>query len=320
MGQIDWAAIREEALGDFTADALPPTLELPALPHAVTLFVQKSNDPNVAAKDLAKIIETDAGLTVELLKYVNSAYMGLRHRAGNVQQAISLLGQRQSKMFVVTTGMEAAVRARKSKLINQTCFWNASLQKALFAREVAKLLKTDGDAAFAGALLQDYLLPVITNELFEFYLEFAEDRAAQPQCMTEFERDKFKWDHALAGAALASRWNLPDDLVCCILFHHRGLRILTDKQLGRSPVAAVALSALLPDQLRQQYQGLEQLLMLQEKWPAFDLEKLAHAVDEAHEEMGIGVKNDFPLVRRCKPAFGSKNAYDDGTLNLAAAS
>jgi hypothetical protein len=60
--------------------------------------------------------------------------------------------------------------------------------------------------------------------------------------------------------------------------------------------------------------------MLQEKWPAFDLEKLAHSVDEAQEEMGMGVKNDFPLVRRCKPAFGSQNAYNDGTLNLSAAS
>jgi HD-like signal output (HDOD) protein len=251
MGKIDWAAIREEALGDFTVDALPPTLELPALPHAVTLFVQKSNDPNVSSKELAKIIETDAGLTVELLKYVNSAYMGLRHRAGNVQQAISLLGQRQAKMFLVTTGMEAAVRAKKSKLINQTGFWNASLQKALFAREVAKLLKTDGDAAFSGALLQDYLLPVLTNDLFTDYLAFIEDRDQQSACITKFERTTFRWDHTLAGGCLASRWNLPDDLVCCILFHHQGLKILTDKQLGRTPVAAVALSALLPDQLRQ---------------------------------------------------------------------
>ena len=39
--------------------------------------------------------------------------------------------------------------------------------------------------------------------------------------------------------------------------------------------AAVALSALLPDQLRQELHGLDQLRKLQEKWPGFDLERLA---------------------------------------------
>lgn len=319
MADIDWTSIREQTLADFTLAELPPTLELPALPHAVTTFVEKSNDPDASVKELANIVETDTGLTVELLKYVNSAYLGLRNKAGNVQQAISLLGQRQAKMFLVTTGMEAAIRARKSKLINQSCFWNASLQKALFAKEVARLLKADCELAFAGALLQDYLLPVITNDLFDQYLTFVDSRGDQPVSLVEFEHRTFQWDHALAGACLASRWNLPDALVCCILFHHHGLKLLVHEQLGRSAAAAVAISALLPDQLRQNYQGLEQLLKLQDKWSAFDLEQLANTVDEKHAELGSGVKNDFPLVRRCKPAFATQ-ACNDGILNLRAAS
>jgi serine/threonine-protein kinase len=314
MAELDWTAIREEALGTFTLAALPPTLKLPALPHAVTLFLQKSNDPKAEAKELSQIIETDTGLTVELLRYVNSTFVGLRNKAKNVHQALTLLGMRQSKMFVVTTGMQAAVQSKQSKLINQSCFWNASLQKALFAKEVAVLLKADGDTAFAGALLQDYLLPVLTNDLFDAYLKFVETRERQVESMCDFEEQAFGWDHALAAACLAHRWNLPDDLVCCILFHHRGLRLLTDPQLGRSPVAAVAISALLPDQLRQSYQGLEQLLLLQSKWPAFDLMRLAEAVDEKHAKLGMGVRNDFPLTRRCRLAFDGSVAYSDGIL------
>ncbi|NOX55651.1 MAG: HDOD domain-containing protein [Planctomycetes bacterium] len=146
MSEIDWTAIREEEIGDFTLAALPPTLKLPALPHAVTLFVQKSNDPDARIDELARIVETDTGLTLELLRYVNSAYLGLRHKAKSVHQAIALLGLRRAKMFLISTGMKAAVEAKKSRLINQACFWNASLQKALFAKEVAKLLKTDAGA------------------------------------------------------------------------------------------------------------------------------------------------------------------------------
>ena len=124
--------------------------------------------------------------------------------------------------------------------------------------------------------------------------------------------------HAVAGASLARRWNLPDDLVCCILFHHHGLRILVHPQMKRSPVAAVALSALLPDQLRQHLSGLELLVKLQEKWPAFRLEELAKIVDEKQQALGLGVRNDFPLSRRCRPALGDASVYNDGTLNAAA--
>ena len=320
MAEINWAELREQFLGDFSEAVLPPTLKLPALPHAVTLFIQKSNDSDASVKELAKIIETDSGLTLELLRHVNSSFMGLRKKAGSVQHALSLLGVRQTKTFIVTTGMQAAVRSKKSKLINQSCFWNASLQKALFAREVARLLKADTETAFAGALLQDYLLPVVTNDLFDDYLLFVDERERQPVCLSQYEQQKFGWSHALAGAALAHRWHLPDELVCCILLHHHGLKLLADPILKRTSVTAVALSALLPDQLRQNFHGLELLVKLDEKWGAFDLAGLAAKVDGQHEESGLGVRNDFPLARRCRPAFDDASVYNDGSLNLAAAS
>jgi HD-like signal output (HDOD) protein len=300
MSTIDWSAIRETEFAGFTLAALPPTLSLPALPHAVTKFVERSQDEKATMKELAGIVETDTGLTIELLKYVNSAFLGLRQRVKSVQQALSVLGLRQGKTFVMTTGAQAAVRSRKSKLINQASFWNASLQKALFAKRVANLLKTDADAAFSGALLQDFLLPVLTNELYERYVPFAECRGDYAECLAEYEHESFGFDHAQAGASLAHRWKLPDDLVCCILLHHRGLALLSDPVLGRSPAVAVMLSALLPDQLRQHSAGLEQLALLESKWPAFNLLELAEQVDAEHAELSPGLANDFPLTRRCQ--------------------
>lgn len=300
MSNVDWGQIREEALSHFTLGALPPTLALPALPHAVAQFMDRSKNENVSLRELAGIVETDTGLTLELLKHVNSAFVGLRQKARTAQQALALLGVRQSKLFLISTGAQAAIRARKSKLINQTCFWNTSLQKAMFAREVAKLLKTDTDLAFAGALLSDFLLPVLTNDLFEKYSHFASDRGNQPESICEYETGIFGWDHALAGASLAFRWKLPDELVCCILLHHRGLSLLVDPELGRTAAAAVAVSSLLPDQLRQQYTGLEQLALLDGKWPAFSLMELVEKVDGEHAALNMGVGNDFPLHRRCR--------------------
>ena len=135
-----------------------------------------------------------------------------------------------------------------------------------------------------------------------------EQRATLPECLCDYETEQFHWNHAIAGALLAYKWKLPDELVCCILHHHLGLRALVDPQLGRTPVAAVALSALLPDLLRQNYTGLEQLVLLQQKWPAFNLATLGDVVDREHVDIGLGVENSFPLSRRCQQVLAGQTA------------
>ena len=300
---VDWASLLKKTIGGFTVAAMPPKMSLPALPLVVTQFIEKSNDPNVEIRDLARIIETDSGLTLELLKHVNSASVGMRTRVSSVAQAMMLLGLLPSRNLLIAVGVKAAVHSRQSRLINQSSFWTAALQKAIFAREIARMLKADPEMAFNGALLQDYLLPVVTNELYDQYIEFIKMRDQRPIDIYAFEQQTFGWDHALAGACLAHRWKLPDELVCCLLLHHVGIEILADPNLGHTPVAAVALSALLPDQLRQCYQGLEQLLLLEQSWPAFNLREIAEKVDAIQEESGLGMRNDFPLARRCKLLF-----------------
>ncbi len=314
---IDYHALIQEALGDFRLSEVTGVINLPALPIAVSQFAQKAKDEETSIRELARIVETDTGLTIELLKHVNCSYVGLRNKATSVAQALALLGRRQSTYILISKGLEAAVRARKSKLINQTCFWNASLQKALFAREVATLLNTDSDTAFAGSIVQDFLLPVVTNDYLVEYVNFVENRATKPTTLVEYEQQTFGWDHALVAAALAYKWHLPDEMICSLLFHHRGLELLSHPQLKRSPMAAVAISALLPDQLRQHKFGLEELQTLQSQWEEFDIMKLALRVDEIQKENDLGVKNDFPLSRRCQPVANTKLDMIDGILTHA---
>lgn len=311
--QITYRPLIDEAVAGFQLGDLPRAVKLPALPVAVMKFVEQSRDDDVSLRQLTTTIETDSGLTLELLKHVNSAALGLRHRTTSVAQALALLGRRQSVLFLVAKGLEAAMRSRQSKLINQTCFWNASFQKALFAREVALLLKTDSDAAFAGAMIQDFLLPVVTNQFLEGYLKFIEKRNELPATLVEYEHATFGWDHAIVAAALADQWHLPEELTCCLLYHHHGLDILHHPDLKRSPVAAVAISALLPDQLRQHIAGLEELHQLQSQWDAFDVIALAEKVDLMQLENDLGVRNEFPLTRRCQP-IAKMDDKSDGIL------
>jgi HD-like signal output (HDOD) protein len=295
---MNWTAIRQSLIGDRNETVLPPNIKLPMLPTAVTEFSRKADDPNSTAAQLGKIIEADSGLTCELLRYVNSATIGLRTKAASAQSAISMLGIRASKLFLLTVGVQHAMKASKSRLINFQNFWTTNLERALFAREVARLLKANVDVAYAASMLHDFLLPLLTNELFPHYLRFTEIPEAERGTLIAFEQKTFGWDHPLATAQMMLSWGFPDDLVCAVLLHHSGATLLADNELGRTAAAAVAIAALIPDPLRQSGQGIDVLIKLSDMWPNFDLHVLATKVQESFTEMAPAATSHLSLLKR----------------------
>ena len=198
----DWKGLRRSLLGDRSRSVVPPRVKLPVLPLAMLKFSRKAEEPDACHYELARIIETDSALTTELLRYVNSAAIGLRHRVSSAQQAISILGISLVKLHLASVAIRRSMRKRESKLINIPNFWNANLERALFAREVAKLIGGDRDLAFAAGLLQDFLLPPLTNDLFPNYFRFTKEHVDQPIGLTQFERQTLGWDHAEAAAQI----------------------------------------------------------------------------------------------------------------------
>jgi len=128
---FDWKTLSSTSVASVKSELLPASIELPALPHAVTEFVQKAASPNFDLKELAAIVEKDGALTVELLKHVNSAIYAMKNPVRNVRDAIVHIGINSARLHLLAVGMKAATRALKTKLINQRNFWNESLQRAL---------------------------------------------------------------------------------------------------------------------------------------------------------------------------------------------
>lgn len=294
----DWTKLRKELIGEGKQSPLPSQIKLPMLPKAVMDFSQKAEDPNSTPKQLSKIIETDAGISCELLRMVNSSAFALRRKVSSIQQTISLLGIRSTKLFLVTTGLKHAMSSNDSKLINLPNFWSTNLERALTAREVARLMKVDPDVAFSAAMLQDFLLPVLSKELFDLYLQFTINQDSDPCLLKEYERRHFSWDHCAAAANVMLDWSFPDDLICSVYLHHEGLKLLTDPQLGKTPAAAVAVASLIPDPLRQDPNGLNQLLALNEAWPEFNLFEIAEQIDNELREESTAARNYLSMKNR----------------------
>lgn len=287
---FDWKNLSQRSVASVKADLLPKAIELPALPHAVTEFVQASANPDYSIADLAKIIEKDSALTVELLRHVNSAMYASSTPIRSVKGAISQVGLKIARMHLMAVGMKAANRALKTKLINQRNFWNESLQKGLFAKEIATRMHLDPGLAFLGGLLQDFLLPVLTNTFDKQYLEYMDTSSApgQGRNLVDWEREVFGWDHASAGAYYAAQWKFPDDLLCAIFFHHSLESTLQEPNAEFFNLFPVALASLLPDQLHQSPKGFQTLIKVARQCRAIELESVCKAVDEEQMKLAEG--------------------------------
>ena len=285
---FDWKTLSSTSVASVKSELLPASIELPALPHAVTEFVQKAASPNFDLQELAAIVEKDGALTVELLKHVNSAIYAIKNPVRNVRDAIVHIGINSARLHLLAVGMKAATRALKTKLINQRNFWNESLQRALFAREIAKCMKLDPGLAFLGGLLQDYLLPVLTNNYDKQYLQFLAVPLGQGKDLSAWERETFGFDHASAGAHFAAQWHFPPDLLCSIFFHHSLESTLQGTHAEFFKLFPIALASLLPDQLHQSPAGFQTLIKVAKHCSAFDLKEVCEAVDAEQMKLAEG--------------------------------
>lgn len=302
----DWKEIRELVLSGNSESVLPPSLSLPILPKALNDFRSKAQEPDPDPDELTRIISSDAGLCTELLRNVNTSKSAARTKITSVKQALVMLGIRATLLHLTTSGMKEVMKSTASKLINFQNFWNTNLERSLFAREIAKLLQADTDLAFTAGMLQDFLLPLITSQLCDDYMEFTGNRNAY-QNVVAFERNKFGWDHGVAAAQVMHAWHFPDELVCCVFYHHHGLDILKDENLKKTAAAAVAISSLLPDALRQETNGMEKLIELETEWPELELLNTAERISEEFKEMTNNAKNHFSFLRVYQNAIKRMN-------------
>jgi HD-like signal output (HDOD) protein len=298
LAMIDWTSVRKSLIGEGKKSILPNHIKLPIMPLSVIKFAKRAEDPNANPEEFARIIETDSALTCDLLRYVNSSSTGLSHRVSSVQQAIAILGIQSCKTFLLTTAIKQSMKGIKSRLLELETFWVVNLERALLAQEIAVLLGADSELAFSAGMLQDFLLPITTNELYSEYQGFLRDQRDQPVSLPEFEREKFKWDHAEIAAQVMFKWGFPDNLISCVMLHHRGIKILRDKQFQQTAAAAVALSALIPDSMMQEVNSFAQLIRLDEMWPQFDLMAIAKRVDKRFQEISPVKANRPSLLNR----------------------
>ena len=207
--------------------------ELPSFPAAAvsTLSLLRAD---TELCEIADRLMTDPGLSVQILRTVNSAAFGLRQPADTVAFAVSLLGRSRVEALVLSAAVADALP--NDGPLDLHDFWRTSAQRACLAREVSCIVDPSCCMeAFTAGLLQDMASPVLAAAFTDRYVPLYRTANADPEVtLWELEREEFGFDHAEIGAMMAESWDLPEVLITGIADHHQ------DGQRAPRAVTAVA--------------------------------------------------------------------------------
>jgi putative nucleotidyltransferase with HDIG domain len=197
-------------------------IQLPALPTIAVEVASLIDNPNTSVSRLTQVIASDQVLTAKVLKIANSPYYGFQKKISTLDFAIVVLGFDSLKEILISVSLINAFKKRQDKYFNSKEFWEHSLASGIAARTLARQLgyRISGESFVAG-LLHDIGILVTHQYFYDEYKRIIEAVTEGKSTFQDMEKTVLYATHGEIGGWLAERWNLPDQLIESIKFHHK---------------------------------------------------------------------------------------------------
>ncbi|MGC7871786.1 HDOD domain-containing protein [Desulfosporosinus sp. SYSU MS00001] len=220
---------------------------LPPLPTAAVQIVTLTKNPSTTVKELEAVIGQDPALAAGMLKQANSAYYGYARRISSLQEAIVMLGFQSIQGLAMASAVAPMLKTGLIGYeIEQEGLWKHSMLTAMAAKRLCQYLKLPfTEVAFTTGLLHDIgklVISIYIQEVNTVLLKKVQEAALS---YVELEEKVIGYDHATVGGYLAINWNLPEDLVEGISFHHSPLKAQNYMDLASVIHIANGLASLL---------------------------------------------------------------------------
>lgn len=210
---------------------------LPSLPSLYLQLAEELRSAEVSAGRVSRIIAKDLAMTSKILQIVNSAYFGLSRQISSVERAILLMGLEMLRTFVLSAEVFSMFEPKRLAGLTVAGLWRHSMSCSSMARRVAlaeRLSKEAVEHVCTAAFLHDIGKLLMANEKPEAYRQVSELAEAEEMPIYEAEQRIFGFNHAEAGGVLLKRWNLPEQVVDTVLWHHdpTGVSSLSSSAVG----------------------------------------------------------------------------------------
>ena len=200
------------------ADQLAATIEsgkieVPVLPDVANRVLQLTQDDDSDAAQLARIIQSDPTLGGHVIRIANSAAYTPNSNLVSLQQAITRLGMVEITNIALSTSLNSKLFKAPGYEKHIANIWQHSLTTAVCAKEVARKLRTNVEAAFLCGLLHSIGKAVILQTIADF-------RSSTDSVMGNYDLTTlFNEYEAAVSAAVAKEWELPQIVAEAITYY-----------------------------------------------------------------------------------------------------
>jgi HD-like signal output (HDOD) protein len=203
--------------------SLLETQEFATLPPVAARVLKLLENDNIDIRDIAKVIESDASLTMKLLRVANSPLYATKTEVNSIQQAIITLGLNRLTNIVLGVSIFSRFLMSSQKQaagVMEKFWWHASCTGVVAKALTTKINQFFKEIEFIGGLLHDIGKLAMLQFDAEKFMEVI--RLVEEEGLKDIEAETivFGVDHLEVGEHIAKLWKLPSELTTIISKHN----------------------------------------------------------------------------------------------------
>jgi HD-like signal output (HDOD) protein len=209
-----WRAEVEERVGK-------GQIHLPLLPQVASQVLMLAGSASVDAAQLSGLIHRDPALAGQVLQIANSpAYMSLMPIV-SLQQAVARLGLNAVTEIALVASMQSGTFKVPGYEADLKRLWRHAIASAVFAKEIARIRRSNVEAAFLCGLLHAVGKPALLQVVADVQLAQEKSTAsvravAGSGAIRAAVADLLDALHVGVGLRIAEVWGLPRSVVAAI--------------------------------------------------------------------------------------------------------
>ena len=173
----------------------------PSIPGSTVKLLKMLEDSETSVQAIEDVLRLDPGMTANVLKLTNSAYIGLTSKVGSVKRAVMLLGLKKIKQLVMTSCVGAVMDGPIPGYdLPAGELWRHSIAVSVAAEGLSRELKlNDTEDIFTAALVHD-VGKLILGQFIQDDLAAVQAAAGSDISFEVAEKAVLGIDHAEIGA------------------------------------------------------------------------------------------------------------------------
>lgn len=199
--------------------------DLPPLSVIAERILQEISKEYADIAHLSSVIEQDPGMLARIIGIANSSYFGCKDKIYTVSDAIiKVLGLNMVKSLALGIVMSSPLRSVQCPGFQLDKYWFSTMQTANLARKLAPYIGLNGvhleDHVYLCALTHNIGFLVLAHSFpSQMSSVFSKAGFSDLRAGCQLQRDAVGMTYMEAGAILANKWHLPDEVIA-VAEHH----------------------------------------------------------------------------------------------------